>query len=114
MQVKPPSHCSPREVAVSREETASLRLSLETEIDQFQLEEERKEQGELMIQVSDSKDELDRFSGVHTSGLVVTHFRACRYAHSQRFKGRKRRHNATREEEGSSRTPCRQGQGVGA
>ena len=49
MQVKPPSHCSPREVAVSREETASLRLSLEMKIDQFRLVEEGEEQEELVI-----------------------------------------------------------------
>ena len=45
--------CSPREVAVLREETTSLRLSLETEIDQFHLEEEREGQEEPVIQVSD-------------------------------------------------------------
>ena len=71
VQVELPSHRSPREVAAPREETASSRLSFETEIDQFQLEEERKEQGEPVIQVSDLKDELYRFSGVHTSSLIV-------------------------------------------
>ena len=71
VQVELPSHRSPREVAAPREETASSRLSLETEIDQFQLEEERKQQEEPMIQVSDLKGELYRFSGVHTSGLIV-------------------------------------------
>jgi len=41
------------------------------EIDQFQLKEGREEQGEPVIQVLDSEDELDRFSGVRTFGLVV-------------------------------------------
>ena len=35
--------------ATLREETASLRLSLEEEIDQFQLEEEKEEQGDPII-----------------------------------------------------------------
>ena len=49
MQVELPSHRYPREEAVSREETASSCLSLEAEIDQFQFEEERKEQGKPVI-----------------------------------------------------------------
>ena len=53
-----------------------------------------------MIQVSNSEDELEKFSSVRT--------------HSQRFKGRRKRNNATREEERSSRTPCGQGQRVSA
>ncbi|XP_030924739.1 uncharacterized protein LOC115951728 [Quercus lobata] len=71
VQVELPFHRSPREATVPKEEIASSCLSLKVEIDQFQLEEERKEQGEPMIQVTDSKDELDRFSGDRTSGLVV-------------------------------------------
>ena len=63
--------CSPREVAVLREETTSLQLSLETEIDQFHLEEEREEQEEPVIQVLDSKDKLDRSSNVCTPRFVV-------------------------------------------
>ena len=47
VQVKLPSHHFPREEAILREETASLRLSLEAEIDQFQLEEGREEQESL-------------------------------------------------------------------
>ena len=43
MQVKLPSHHFPREEAILREETASSDLSLEAEIDQFQLEEGREE-----------------------------------------------------------------------
>ena len=59
----------------SREETASLRLSLEEEIDQFRLEEEE-DQGEQIICISDAEDEPDRFSGVHDPILVV----ACPYS----------------------------------
>ena len=69
--VELPFHCSPREVAAPREETASLCLSLEAEIDQFCLEEEGEEPGELVVQVSVSKDELERFLGVRTPGLVI-------------------------------------------
>ena len=69
--VKLPSYCSPREAAVPREEIASSYLSLEAEIDQFLPEEEREEQGEPVIQVSDSEDELDKSSGVCTSGFIV-------------------------------------------
>lgn len=58
---------SPREAAVLRKETASSCLSLEGDIDQFHLE----EQGEHVVQVSDSEDELDRFLGVRTFGLVI-------------------------------------------
>jgi len=69
--VELPFHCSPREVAALREETASSCLSLKVEIDQFCLEEEGEEPGELVVQVSISKDELERFSGVRTPGLVI-------------------------------------------
>ena len=58
-------------MAVLREETASSRLSLEVEIDQFHLEKEGEEQGEHVVQVPDSEDELDRFLGVRTSGLII-------------------------------------------
>lgn len=44
----------PREAAVLGEETASSRLLLEAEIDQFRFEEHREEQREPVIQVSDS------------------------------------------------------------
>ena len=44
-----PSHNAPLEAAVPREETASLRLSLETKIDQFRLVEEGEDQEELVI-----------------------------------------------------------------
>ena len=59
------------EAAVLREETATLRLSLEAKIDQFHLEEKGEEQGELVIQVSGSEDKPDRFLGVHTSDFIV-------------------------------------------
>ena len=61
-----------REEAILRKKTGSSRLSLEEEIDQFQLEEEREEQGEPVIQVLNSEDELDRSSGLRSSGFVVT------------------------------------------
>ena len=47
--VELPSHHAPFEVAVPREETASLCLSLKTKIDQFRLEEEGEEQEEPVI-----------------------------------------------------------------
>ena len=56
---------------ILREETALSRLSLEVEIDQFHLEDKREEQGEQVVQVPDSEDELDRVSGVHPSDLVI-------------------------------------------
>ena len=60
-----------REEAILRKKTGSSCLSLEEEIDQFQLEEEREEQGEPVIQVLNSEDELDRSSGLRSSGFVV-------------------------------------------
>ena len=48
VQVKLPSHCSPCEATTLKEETTSLRLSLETEIDQFQLEEKRERSRESL------------------------------------------------------------------
>ena len=66
----PPQLAFP-EVAAPREEIASSRLSLEEEIDQFRLEEEREEQGDLVIHISDPEDEFDRTSGVCTPGLIV-------------------------------------------
>ena len=64
VQVKLPSHRAPLEVMVLREETASSHLSLKAKIDQFQLEKDREEQGEIVIQVSDLGEELDIFSVV--------------------------------------------------
>ena len=73
MQVDLPAYRSPREVAVLREEIASSRQSFKIEINQFHLGDEREEQREPVVQVSNSKDKLDRFSGVRTSSLVITH-----------------------------------------
>lgn len=66
-----PSHYAPPEAVVLGEETVSSRLSLEAEIDQFKLEGDMKEQGEPMIQLSDSKDELNRSSRVRSPEFVV-------------------------------------------
>ena len=71
--VKLPLHRALPEVVAPTEETASSHLSLDEEIDQFQLEEEKEEQEAHIIHVSDAEDEFDRFSGVCTSGLVVAH-----------------------------------------
>ena len=71
--VELPFHCSPREVAAPREETASSRLSFEVKIDQFCLKEEEHKPRELVVQVSNSEDEPDRFSSVRTPGLVIAH-----------------------------------------
>ena len=57
----PPQLAIP-EVAAPREEIASSRLSLEEEIDQFRLEEEREEQEDPVIHISDPGDEFDRTS----------------------------------------------------
>jgi len=64
VQVKLPFRRFPCVAAVPREETTFSCLLLEVEIDQFRLEEEGEEQGEPVIQVSDSEVELDRFLGV--------------------------------------------------
>ena len=71
VQVELPSHRSPHGEAVPREEIASSCLSLGEEIDQFWFEEEREEQGEPVIEVSDSEDELDKSSGVRSIRFIV-------------------------------------------
>ena len=71
VQVKLPFHRGPLEAVVLREEIASSCLSLEAKIGQFQLEEEREEQGVLVVQVLDLKDELDRSLGVRPSKFIV-------------------------------------------
>ena len=73
MQVKLPFHRGPLEAVVLREEIASSCLSLEAKIGQFQLEEEREEQGVLVVQVLDLEDELDRSLGVRPSKFIVAH-----------------------------------------
>ena len=71
MPVELPSCRSPHEATVLKKETASSRLSLETEINQFHLEEEKEEQEELVIQVSNLEDELDKSFGVRTPRFIV-------------------------------------------
>ena len=66
-----PIQCASREVAASREETTSWRLSLEAEIDKFQFEEEET-QGVQIVHILDAEDKPDRHSGVHTLTLVIT------------------------------------------
>ena len=61
---------SPREVATLREETASSSLSFEAEIDQFRFEEER-EAPERLVELSDSKVELDKSSVANSARLVI-------------------------------------------
>ena len=68
-----PFHHSLSEVAAPREETASSRLSFEAKIGQFCLKEEEQKPRELVVQVSDSEDEPDRFSSVCTPGLIIVH-----------------------------------------
>ena len=70
-QVELLSNRFPHEEAIPRKETATSCLSLKEEIDQFRLEEEREEQEELVIKVSDLEDEPNRSSGVHSSGFVI-------------------------------------------
>ena len=53
-----------------REETASSRLSLEAETDQFRLKEEREVQ-EKPVEILDSKGELDKSSIVRSPRLIV-------------------------------------------
>ena len=65
-----PFHHSPREVATPREETTSSRLSLEAEIDQFHLEEEREVQ-ERPMELVDSEGELDKSSAAHSPRLII-------------------------------------------
>ena len=93
--IKLPAHHFSLEAAVLRKETVSSRLSLEAEIDQFHLEEKGEEQGELVIQVSGSKDKPDRFLGVHTSDFIVVHIE-----NSSRGDG-------SEQEEGLVGAPCK-------
>ena len=65
-----PFHRSPHEVATPREETTSSRLSLEAEIDQFRLEEERETQ-ERPMKLSNSEGEFDRSSMAHSPRLII-------------------------------------------
>ena len=56
MPVELPPQLAFLKVAAPREETTSSRLSLEEEIDQFQLEEEREELGDPVIHISVPED----------------------------------------------------------
>ena len=71
--VELPLQRSPRDVAAPRKETTFSCLSLKAEIDQFYLKEEREEQGEPVIHLPASKDELDRYSITQSPQLVVVH-----------------------------------------
>lgn len=68
--VELPLRHAPREVAAPREETASSRLSLEAEIDQFRLEEEG-EVPDRLVELLDFEIESDKFSAARSSRLVV-------------------------------------------
>ena len=68
--VKLPPQRSPWEVVAPRKETASLRLSVEAEIDQFQLEEEEGAP-ERFVELSDSAAKIDRLSVAHSPRLMV-------------------------------------------
>ena len=60
----------PEVAAAPREEDASSRLSLEEKIDKFQFEEGEIQETPL-VNISDAKEEADRYSGVHHPTLVV-------------------------------------------
>ena len=62
-----------REVADPREEIASSCLSLEVEINQFHFKEDKEEMADLIIRLSDSKDELDKQSAAHSLRLIIAH-----------------------------------------
>ena len=66
-----PLHRALPKAAAPREKTASSRLSLEEEIDQFWLKEEKEEQGAPVIHILDVEEEFDRLSSVRTPGFVV-------------------------------------------
>ena len=65
----PPTLALP-EAAAPREEIASSRLLFEEENDQFKLEEEGEVRANL-IEISNTKGELDRTSSVHTPCLIL-------------------------------------------
>ena len=60
----------PQEVAIPREETASVQLSLEVEIDQFFLEDEEGV-AERPVELLDSETELDRLLVAHPPKLTI-------------------------------------------
>ena len=70
LPVELPFQCSPHEVTASREEIASLCLSLEDEIDQFHFKEEG-EVPERPVELSNSEGDFDRFFTAHTPILIT-------------------------------------------
>lgn len=60
-----------QEVAILRKETTSTHLSLEVKINQFHFEEDKEEKPDPIIQLSDSKDKLDRKSAAHSLRLII-------------------------------------------
>ena len=90
-QVNLPARRSPHEAAVLREETASSRLSLKTEIDQFHLEDKKEEQEKPVVQVLDLEDEPDKF-------FRCSHLRSRHCMHRQHLRGRRRRNGPEQEE----------------
>ena len=60
----------PKVAAAPEKEIASLRLSLEEEIDKFHFDEEENS-GVPLVTISDAEGEADRHSGVHTPLLVT-------------------------------------------
>ena len=69
--VELPIQRSPRVVVAQREETATSRLSLEVEIDQFYLEEDKEERENPIIQLPDFEDKLDRQSAAQSLKLII-------------------------------------------
>ena len=69
--VELPIQRSPRVVVAQREETATSRLSLEVEIDQFYLEEDKEERENPIIQLPDFEDKLDRQSAAQSPKLII-------------------------------------------
>ena len=61
------------EAAVLREEIASSCLLLKVEINQFYFEEDSEERADPIIQLPDSKDELDKHFTAHSPRLIVAH-----------------------------------------
>ena len=48
-----------------------MRLSLEAEIDQFHLDEDKEERADLIIRLLDSEDKLDRQFIAHSPRLII-------------------------------------------
>nr|POE84175.1 hypothetical protein CFP56_77586 [Quercus suber] len=63
----------PEAAAAPKEDVASSRLLLEEEIDKFHFDKDEKERENPIIQLSDSKEELDKQSGAHSPRLINAH-----------------------------------------